>query len=42
MAQPAPGSGIPLGRIFGIPIYVHPSWFIIFLLITLSLRTQFA
>jgi Zn-dependent protease/predicted transcriptional regulator len=41
MAQPAPGSGIPLGRIFGIPIYVHPSWFIIFLLITLSLRTQF-
>src|SRR5579862_6600003 len=42
MAQPAPGSGIPLGRIFGIPIYVHPSWLIIFLLITLSLRTQFA
>jgi len=41
MAQPAPGSGIPLGRIFGIPIYLHPSWFIIFLLITLSLRTQF-
>ena len=42
MAQPAPGSGIPLGRILGIPIYVHPSWFIIFVLITLSLRTQFA
>jgi Zn-dependent protease/predicted transcriptional regulator len=41
MAQPARGSGIPLGRIFGIPIYLHPSWFIIFLLITLSLRTQF-
>src|SRR5580704_9197274 len=41
MAQPAPGSGIPLGRIFGIPIYLHASWFIIFLLITLSLRTQF-
>jgi Zn-dependent protease/predicted transcriptional regulator len=41
MAQPAHGSGIPLGRIIGIPIYVHPSWFIIFLLITLSLRTQF-
>ena len=42
MAQPASGSGIPLGRIFGIPIYVHPSWFIIFALITLSLRIQFA
>lgn len=42
MAQRAPSTGIPLGRILGIPIYVHPSWFIIFLLITLSLRTQFA
>ena len=41
MAQPAQGSGVPLGRIFGIPIYLHASWFIIFLLITLSLRTQF-
>src|ERR1700686_509085 len=41
MAPPAAGSGIPLGRIFGIPFYLHPSWFIIFLLITLSLRTQF-
>jgi Zn-dependent protease/predicted transcriptional regulator len=41
MAQAAPGSGIPIGRIFGIPIYLHASWFIIFLLITLSLRTQF-
>jgi Zn-dependent protease/predicted transcriptional regulator len=41
MAQPAHGSGVPLGRIFGIPIYLHPSWVIIFLLITLSLRTQF-
>jgi Zn-dependent protease/predicted transcriptional regulator len=34
-------SGIPLGRIFGIPIYLHISWFIIFLLITLSLAVQF-
>ena len=34
-------SGLYFGRIFGIPIYLHPSWFIIFLLITLSLRTQF-
>ena len=41
MAQPAQGSGIRIGEIFGIPIYLHPSWFIIFLLITLSLRTQF-
>ena len=36
-----PGSGIRLGRIFGIAIYLHPSWFLIFALITLSLRTQF-
>src|SRR5579863_7648437 len=41
MAQPAQGSGIRIGEVFGIPIYLHPSWFIIFLLITLSLRTQF-
>ena len=41
MAQPAQGSGIRIGQIFGIPIYLHPSWFIIFLLITVSLRTQF-
>jgi Zn-dependent protease/predicted transcriptional regulator len=36
-----PGSGIRIGRIFGISIYLHPSWFLIFALITLSLRTQF-
>lgn len=41
MAQPAQGSGIRIGQIFGIPIFLHPSWFIIFLLITVSLRTQF-
>lgn len=41
MAQPAPASGIRIGRVFGIPIYLHPSWFIIFALITVSLRTQF-
>lgn len=34
-------SGIRIGRIFGISIYLHPSWFLIFALITLSLRTQF-
>src|ERR1700757_1826446 len=41
MAQPAQATGVPLGSIFGIPLYLHSSWFIIFLLITLSLRTQF-
>jgi Zn-dependent protease/predicted transcriptional regulator len=30
-----------IGRVMGIPIYVHSSWLIIFALITLSLRTQF-
>ena len=38
----ARGSGMKIARIFGIPIYLHPSWFIIFALITLSLATQFA
>jgi Zn-dependent protease/predicted transcriptional regulator len=37
----APNGGLQIGRIFGIPIYVHSSWFIIFALITLMLRTQF-
>lgn len=36
-----PGAGLWIGSIFGIPIYLHPSWFIIFVLITLSLSTQF-
>ncbi|MGC1635638.1 MAG: site-2 protease family protein [Candidatus Acidiferrales bacterium] len=30
-----------LGRIFGIPIYLHASWLIIFLLITITLAKQF-
>jgi len=38
---PPARTGLPLGRISGIPLYLHPSWFIIFLLITLSLATQF-
>ena len=37
----APASGFRLGRLFGIPIYLHASWFIIFVLITVSLATQF-
>jgi Zn-dependent protease/predicted transcriptional regulator len=35
------GSGIRVGRILNIPIFLHPSWFIIFALITFSLGTQF-
>ena len=38
MAEP----GLKVGRIFGIPIYLHASWFLIFGLITFSLTTQFA
>jgi Zn-dependent protease/predicted transcriptional regulator len=41
MAQPAQGSGIRLGRVFGIPIYLHASWAIIFLLITYTIAKQF-
>jgi Zn-dependent protease/predicted transcriptional regulator len=36
-----PNSGIRFGRVLGIPLYVHSSWFIIFALITFSLATQF-
>ena len=41
MARTAHTSGFRVGSVLGIPIYLHPSWFIIFLLITLSLRMQF-
>ncbi len=34
--------GLRIGRILGIPIYVHASWMIIFVLITMSLAVQFA
>jgi Zn-dependent protease/predicted transcriptional regulator len=33
--------GFLIGRVFGIPIYLDPSWLIIFLLITWSLGMQF-
>jgi Zn-dependent protease/predicted transcriptional regulator len=33
--------GLRIGRILGIPIYVHPTWVIIFVLITMSLGGQF-
>ncbi|HEV3219798.1 MAG TPA: site-2 protease family protein [Candidatus Acidoferrales bacterium] len=35
------GSGLKIGKVFGIPIYLHPTWFIIFLLITYLLIDQF-
>src|ERR1700687_3227321 len=37
-----PGPGFKVGRILGIPIYLHSSWLIIFGLITYSLATQFS
>ncbi len=41
MPQPQPASGIFIGRIFKIPVYLHYSWFIIFGLITLAFGEQF-
>jgi len=29
--------GIRIGRVFGIPIYLHPTWFLVFLLVTWAL-----
>src|ERR1700758_5857917 len=34
-------SGIKIGRVFGIPIYLHLSWILIFGLITYSLADEF-
>jgi Zn-dependent protease/predicted transcriptional regulator len=36
-----PSSGFRVGRILGIPVYLHSSWFLVFALITYSLATQF-
>jgi len=38
----ARGAGLRVARIFGIPIYLHASWFLVFALITLSLASGFA
>lgn len=35
-------SGLRIGSVFGISIYVHPSWLIIFILITTTLVAQFS
>jgi Zn-dependent protease/predicted transcriptional regulator len=37
-SQPA---GFRVGSVFGVPIYIHGTWLIIFMLITYSLATQF-
>ncbi len=39
--RPTGSSGMRLGRIFGIPIYIHTSWFIIFALITITVAEEF-
>ncbi|HEV2305274.1 MAG TPA: site-2 protease family protein [Candidatus Acidoferrales bacterium] len=39
--QPQTASGIYIGRILKIPVYLHVSWFIIFALITFSFGEQF-
>jgi Zn-dependent protease len=36
------GGGLRIGRILGIPIFLHPTWFIVFLLVTLGLGGQLA
>lgn len=35
-------SGVKIGRVMGIPIYLHSSWYVIFFLITVILGTQFS
>lgn len=42
MPQRDTNAGLQIGRILGIPIYLHASWIFIFALITYDLKTQFA
>jgi Zn-dependent protease/predicted transcriptional regulator len=34
--------GLRIARIFGIPIYLHPTWFLVFLLVTFALAAEMA
>jgi Zn-dependent protease/predicted transcriptional regulator len=34
--------GVRIGKLFGIPIFLHTSWFVIFALITFSLESEYA
>ena len=36
------GAGFKIGRVFGIPIYLHSSWFLIFALITYQFGSEFS
>ena len=36
------GAGLKIGRVLGIPIYLHSSWFLIFALITYSYASELA
>ena len=38
--RPAPGPGLLMGRPFGIPVYVSPSWFLVAALITILFEGQ--
>ena len=29
--------GIPIGRVLGIRVYLHPTWFVVFFLVTITL-----
>ncbi|NNL64861.1 MAG: site-2 protease family protein [Myxococcales bacterium] len=33
-------SGLRIGRIFGIPVHLHPTWFVVFLLVVVGLWNQ--
>ncbi|MFI6518916.1 site-2 protease family protein [Spirillospora sp. NPDC050679] len=37
---PAPGRGLLMGRPFGIPVYVSPSWFLVAILVTVMFEGQ--
>ena len=38
----ARGAGLKIARVFGIPIYLHSSWFLVFALLTYTLAVGFA
>jgi Zn-dependent protease/predicted transcriptional regulator len=40
--RPAEPAGFRVGTVFGVPIFLHGTWLIIFMLITYSLATQFS
>ncbi len=42
LATPAPPAGLRVGQVLGVPVHLHPSWFVVTLLITVLYTGQYS